>query len=247
MLNCDFKSCRFKPYYSPIFFFKEWVQDKQRLKRKLLKKKKKKKKLRFELERYSFAQDISSFFYFSSDHVKIESLYKLVKQFRSLIYYDHTSYLSNVYFFLKPLITVWNLRRAQLFVNFLNPLKETFESLTCGAILNILKQNGKSNRRKFKGFFLTFNYIKKRLTNLIRKRCLIFIFKKWRKINTYFVENFFEFFRSLKKLAEIVLITKPSFSFSKNRLKKKKSIKRRLTKKLVLVEKNFLKKDKKEN
>ena len=220
MLNCDFKGCRFKSYYPPIFFFNNWRLQKKKLKKRLLKKKK--KIMNFNLAKYNSSQDISSFFFFSFRFSRMRLLRRFIRHFRVHMYYDYVSYISNLYYVYKPLYIIWNLKRNQLFVNFLNPSRETIKSISCGFVLNILKQHGKSNRRKFKGFFLTFNYVKKKLTSALRHGCLIFVFKKWRKVNTYFLENFIDFFKSLKKATEFTIVTKPSFPFSKSKLKKKK-------------------------
>ena len=134
--------------------------------------------MNFSLAKYNSSQDISSFFFFSFRFSRIKLLRRFIRHFRVHMYYDYVSYLSNLYYFYKPLYIIWNLKRNQLFVNFLNPSRKTIKSISCGFVLNILKQHGKSNRRKFKGFFLTFNYVKKKLTNALRNGCLIFVFKK---------------------------------------------------------------------
>jgi hypothetical protein len=77
-----------------------------------------------------------------------------------------------------PLYVVWNFKESQLFVNFLNSYHKTLSSISSGFVLKALKQRGKSNRRKVKGALLMFNYVKKKTKRLLRRGCLVFVFKK---------------------------------------------------------------------
>lgn len=228
------------PTTHPFFFLNSWVIKKNLLKKNLLKK----HVVELALEKYSLTEEIGSFFLYSFKLSRRLKFKKLIRYFRVYNYYNYISYSTSMLFTPRLLHIIWNLKRHQLFVNFLNAFQETIHTISTGVALNILKQHGKSHRRKFKGFFLVFNYIKKKATRLLKNGCLLFIFKKWKKVNNYFLENFFKFFQSLKKTPSIFILVKPAFAYNKVKLKKYRSIKRRLTKKLVITEKTFFVKKK---
>jgi len=192
---------------------------------------------------YTFTRNLSSFFFFSFKLTRKDFLRLIIRHFKIYNYYSKMSLNYCLIFKYNPLYVVWNFKKNQLFINFLNSYHRTINTVSTGFVLNALKQQGKSNRRKFRGIFLMFNYVKKKTKRLLRSGCLVFFFKKWRKINNYFFEKFISFFQTLKKSPKLFISIKPNFCYGRIKIKKHRSIKRRITKRLVSLEKTFLDKN----
>lgn len=228
MLNCDFKGCRFEPYYSPILYIYTWLLKKRILKKRLLNKKFKRKRKRRKqyrnLNKYFVFSDLSFFFFlfflFYKNNRKKDLI---VKYFHVYNYYDYFSSLGALISSHNLIYTIWNLKNNQVFVNLLNSKRKTIIFTSCGITLKIFGQNFKSFRRRFKGFFLVFVLMKKKILKVIKSKCLVFTFKKWKKISDYFLEYFIDFFTNELQSPKIFILLNPAFSFSKARLKKKKA------------------------
>ena len=195
---------------------------------------------------YAYTKNLNPFFFFSFKLSRKGILSTIIRHFKTYNYYFNMILSYNVSSKYNPLYVVWNFKESQLFVNFLNSYHKTLSSVSVGFVLKALKQHGKSNRRKIKGAFLMFNYVKKKTKRLLRRGCLVFVFKKWRKMNSYFFEKLVNFFQTLKKSPILFVSIKPNFCYGRIKMKKHRSIKRRITKRLVSLEKTFLDKNDKE-
>ena len=158
----------------------------------------------------------------------------------------YLTYLKDVTFFLKktykfkPLYVVISLKGAQIFFNLLNWKYQTKIMSSVGFVLKALRQLNKSYRRKLKGFFLFFTFIKKTLKKTLKKNTLIFLIRGWKKINPYLHENILGFLKSFQQYASATIVIEPRLPYGKVKMKKSRSIKKRITKKLVFLEKTFL-------
>jgi hypothetical protein len=65
-------------------------------------------------------------------------------------------------------------------------------------------------------------------------------------MNSYFFEKLVNFFQTLKKSPLLFVSIKPNFCYGQIKMKKHRSIKRRITKRLVSLEKTFLDKNDKD-
>jgi len=118
-------------------------------------------------------------------------------------------------------------------VNYYDLLGYVFQYYSIGMLLNMFKLESKSYRRSLKGVKVLINFLSKKINRKYYKTLALI------KVNGL-TKNYLKFFYLLSSILNVlnvkVFLWNPIKSWNKNGVKKLKSIKRRIKKKLIKIE-----------
>lgn len=130
-------------------------------------------------------------------------------------------------------ILIMTFRSMHLRVNYYDLLGYIFQYYSIGMLLNMFKLESKSYRRSLKGVKVLINFLSKKINRKYYKTLALI------KVNGL-TKNYLKFFYLLSSILNVlnvkIFLWNPIKSWNKNGVKKLKSIKRRIKKKLIKVE-----------